>query len=158
MRQGRRGGHQVKRPGLTAVVTIATLAACGAAVQPAMEQIIPPKDGSAAVINCLVDQSTDLGYRVLRKNPGQGFLEAERRGAPMRGDARKVAAGDRFTVERGKKDKDGIRPLNLNMVSFRMDFLVNGPQQTLAAPSDTGRADMAIFLKACGPLAPDASQ
>ena len=148
----------MKRPGFTAAVTVAALAACGSTALPAMDQIIPPDGGNAAVISCLVDQSAELGYRVLRKNPGQGFLEAERRGAPLRGDARKYAAGDRFTVQRGPKGADGIRPLNLNMQSFRMDFLVNGPQQTLAAPSDSGRADLEKFMAACGPLAPSSSQ
>lgn len=137
---------------------VVTLVACGAGAQPSMDQIIPPVGGNAAVINCLVEQSTDAGYRVLRKNPGQGFLETERRGAPLRGDPRKYAAGDRFTVQRGKKGPDGVRPLNLNMVSFRMDFLANGPQQTLAAASDTGKADLARFVAACGPMAPAASQ
>ena len=148
----------MRRPGLAAVVTVATLVACGAGAQAAMDVIIPPPGGNASVINCLVEQSTELGYRVLRKNPGQGFLEAERRGAELRGDPRKYAAGDRFTVQRGSKGPDGVRPLNLNMVSFRMDFLVNGPQQTLAGPSDTGRADMKLFMAACGPMAPAASQ
>jgi hypothetical protein len=141
-----------------AAATVIAAAGCGAAAQPAMEQIVPPAGGNASVINCLTEQATELGYRILRKDPGDGFLEAERRGAPLRGDPRKYAAGDRFTVQRGPKGADGIRPLNLNMTSFRMDFLVNGPQQTLAAPSDSGKADMEKFMAACGPLAPASSQ
>ena len=135
------------------------LTGCGSTTQAAMQQIIPPPGGNAAVINCLTDQAADLGYKILRKDPGDGFLEAERRQKEFTADnPKQYAVGDRFTVQRGKKGADGIRPLELNMTSFRMDFQANGAQQTLKAPSDSGKADMARFMSACGPLAPGASQ
>jgi hypothetical protein len=135
------------------------LAGCGSTTQAAMQQIIPPPGGNAAVINCLTDQASDLGYKIMRKDPGDGFLEAERRLKEFAEDSPKqYAAGDRFTVQRGKKGADGIRPLELSMTTFRMDFLANGAQQTLGAPSDSGKADLKRFMTACGPLAPGASQ
>lgn len=136
-----------------------SLSACGSATQPAMQQIVPPAGGNAAVINCLTERAADLGYKIIRKDPGDGFLEAERRDKQFTEDSpRQYASGDRFTVQRGKKGTDGIRPLNLNMTSFRMDFLANGPQQTLGAPSDSGKADLQKFMMTCGPLAPSSSQ
>ncbi len=124
-----------------------------------MQQIIPPAGGNAAVINCLTEQASDLGYKILRKDPGDGFLEAERRLKEFsQDDPKQYAAGDRFTVQRGKKGADGIRPLELNMTSFKMNFLANGAQQTLGAPSDSGKADLKRFMSACGPLAPGATQ
>lgn len=124
-----------------------------------MQQIVPPPGGNAAVINCLTEQASDLGYKILRKDPGDGFLEAERREKEFAGDSPKqYAVGDRLTVQRGKKGADGVRPLDLNMTSFRMDFMVNGPQQTLGAPSDSGKADLEKFMMTCGPLAPSSSQ
>lgn len=148
----------MSRPGF-AVAGVVALTACGSTAQPAMQQIIPPAGGNAAVINCLTDQASDLGYKILRKDPGDGFLEAERRQKDFVADSPKqYAVGDRFTVQRGKKGSDGIRPLELNMASFRMDFLANGGQQTLLAPTDSGKADLKRFMSACGPLAPGASQ
>ena len=124
-----------------------------------MQQIVPPAGGNAAVINCLTETASDLGYKILRKDPGDGFLEAERREKDFVEDSPKqYAAGDRFTVQKGKKGADGIRPLELNMTSFRLDFLANGAQQTLGAPSDSGKADLKKFMSACGPLAPSSSQ
>lgn len=124
-----------------------------------MQQIVPPPGGNAAVINCLTDQASDLGYKIMRKDPGDGFLEAERRQKEFTADnPKQYAVGDRFTVQRGKKGNDGIRPLELNMTSFRMDFQANGAQQTLLAPTDSGKADLKRFMSACGPLAPGASQ
>jgi hypothetical protein len=124
-----------------------------------MQQIVPPAGGNAAVINCLTETASDLGYKILRKDPGDGFLEAERREKDFVEDSPKqYAAGDRFTVQKGKKGADGVRPLELNMTSFRLDFLANGAQQTLGAPSDSGKADLKKFMTACGPLAPSSSQ
>ncbi len=158
MRQGHATGGQVNRFLVAAAAGLA-LSGCGSTTQPAMQQIMPPPNGNAAVINCLTDQASDLGYKILRKDPGDGFLEAERREKEFVGDSPKqYAVGDRFTVQRGKKGADGVRPLELSMTTFRMDFLVNGAQQTLGAASDSGKADMKRFMSACGPLAPSSSQ
>jgi len=138
---------------------VVVLAGCGSTTQPAMQQIVPPPGGNAAVINCLTDEASDLGYKIMRKDPGDGFLEAERRQKEFTADnPKQYAVGDRFTVQRGKKGADGLRPLELNMTSFRMDFQANGAQQTLQTPTDSGKADMARFMSACGPLAPGSTQ
>lgn len=144
------------------VVAAGTVAliGCGSSTQPAvMQQIIPPAGGNAAVINCLTEQAAELGYKILRKDPGDGFLEAERRNKEFTATGPKqYATGDRFTVQRGKKGSDGIRALDLSMVSFRMDFQVNGANQTMGAASDSGKADMKKFMDSCGPLGPGGSQ
>ena len=143
------------RPIFAVSVAALALAACGSTAQPAMQQIVPQPGGNAAIINCLTDEASNLGYKIMRKDPGDGFLEAERREKQFAEDSPKqYAQGDKFTVQRGKKNADGIRPLELNMQSFRMDFLANGPTQTLGAPSDSGKADMKKFMAACGPMGP----
>lgn len=147
------------RAHLATATGVLALVACGSTTQPAMQQIVPVQGGNAAVINCLTDEASNLGYKIMRKDPGDGFLEAERRLKEFNEDSPKqYAAGDRFTVQRGKKGPDGIRPLELSMTTFRMDFLANGPQQTLGAPSDSGKADLQKFMFACGPMAPSSSQ
>jgi hypothetical protein len=149
----------VRRAGLTTVLGAAALTGCGSTTQGAMQQIVPPDGGNAAVINCLTEQASAMGYKILRKDPGDGFLEAERRQKDFAENSPKqYAQGDRLDVQRGKKGPNGTRPLELTMTSFRMDFLANGAQQTKGAPTPQGKADLQKFMEQCGPLAPGSSQ
>ncbi len=129
---------------------VVLLAACGSNSTGAVEQITPTS-GNEAVINCLVKQVTDMGFRVLRKDPGNGFLEAERRAKDYTSDSpRNYAGGDKLLVEHGKGNKT-TRPLVLTMSSFRMDWQANGASQTVMDPTPEAKADLGKLVAACGP-------
>jgi hypothetical protein len=134
------------------IAGVVILAACGGSTTNGAVEQIAPASGYEPVINCLVKVTTDAGYRVMRKDPGNGFLEAERRQQDFKEDSpRQYAQGDKLVVERSKKGAKGQQALLVTMYSFRMDWQANGGNQTLLAPSATGKADLEKFVAACGP-------
>jgi hypothetical protein len=133
-----------------AALAAAAVAGCsGGGSLPAQAIKITPQAGTESVMECLTQEVQKLGYKVMRVDRGDGFLEAERRDrAPDISRPNEYAGGDRIVVSRLAKDGE-VRPLALTPSSFIMEWLFNGANQKKVATSEKAIADAQALSDRC---------
>jgi hypothetical protein len=133
-----------------AALAAAALTGCsGGGTLPAQAIKITPEAGTESVMECMTQEVQKMGYKVMRVDRGDGFLEAERRdAAPDISRINEYAGGDRIVVTRLKAE-GAVRPLAIEPSSFIMEWLFNGANQKKRAPSERVLADAQALSDRC---------
>jgi hypothetical protein len=134
-----------------AVAGAALMAGCGGGGTPSNVVTLTPTPGVGitSVMECLGQEATNAGYKIIRADREGGYMLAERRDRdPNIVQPREYAGGDRIEVNGVKQDK-AIRAVTLKPSSFIMEWLANGANEKHVATSDRVKGDAASFSEKC---------
>jgi len=135
----------------TSLVVVGTLLAAGCGSSTASQAItLTPTVGMTSVMECLDQEAQKLGYRIIRIDRQDGVMVAERRDKnPDISRPREYAGGDMITVNRMKKEENGVRPLAIVPSSYIMEWLANGSNQKTVKSRESVLGDAKALSERC---------
>ena len=131
-----------------AVVGTLLLVGCGGSA-PNNAVTLTPTVGTTSVMECLGQEASKLGYKIIRADREGGYMLAERRDRdPNIVQPREYAGGDRVEVTRLKKQGDA-QPLQLKPTSFIVEWLANGANDKSVPTSERVKGDVTSLAEKC---------
>jgi hypothetical protein len=126
------------------------VAGCGGGGLPSQAIMLTPTVGTTSVMECLDQEAQKLGYRIIRIDRQDGVMVAERRDKnPDISRPREYAGGDMITVNRMKKEENGVRPLAIVPSSYIMEWLANGSNQKTVKSRESVLGDAKALSERC---------
>lgn len=127
-----------------AVLSLAGLAACAASAT--LKQ--PTANPMAGLVECVVEQGKQRGYKVTNSDPSEGYVELGRLHTERPQNFQDTRLNDRLTFE--VKGKEGTQSeLRVTPLLVREFATPAGPRREEVAATDSARADARAILAAC---------